>query len=88
MVAPHIMSLYFLMLDYHSLFKSAGNSTYWLFGGTLKIVKFGEKKFKILSDLKWVHIILTYYTLLLLGGCSSNMFTTVAPPIVFVDHGG
>ena len=34
------------MLDCHSLFKSACNSTYKLFGVTLKIVKFRKNNFK------------------------------------------
>ena len=34
------------MLNYHSLFKSACNSTYRLFVGTLKIIKFRKNNLK------------------------------------------
>ena len=33
-------------MDYHSLFKSALDSTYRLYGGTLKFVKFGKDNLK------------------------------------------
>ena len=58
-MAPYIVPLYSLMLDYHSLFKSVLKIQLKAFLGTLKIVKFRKKSLQIFSDLeksKIVHI--------------------------------
>ena len=67
------------MLNCHSLFKSAWNSTYRLIGGTLKIVKLPKIYVKILFSLKYYSYIMHKNTTR--GDATYDIYCAVAETI-------